>query len=47
MRDFFSNRYITTNFNFNVFILYEKNKNLNQINLEGYFYEYFMQVMNI
>src|SRR6218665_2514814 len=32
----FSNRYITTNFNFNVFILYE-NKNLNQRNLEGYF----------
>ena len=37
MRGIFSNWYITTNFNFNIFILYEKHKNLNQRNPEGYF----------
>jgi len=36
-RHFFQNWYITTNFNFIIFILYEKPKNLNQINREGDF----------
>ena len=35
MRGIFSNRYISTKFNFNIFILYEKHKNVNQRNLEG------------
>ena len=36
MRGIFSNWYITTNFIFNIFILYEKRKNLIKRNLEGF-----------
>jgi len=30
-----------------MFILYKRHNSLNKRNLEGYYYEYFMQIMNL